>query len=702
MDTSPADALRAFPWPIMVVTAGGEASASVAFRELLHVEGALPAAVPERFALAGLAGRPLTEDELPWKRAARGQVFSEEQMWRDRLTGERLLLTVRCQPWEGAALLSFENIGEHPLLLRRSQLTAAIAAGVLVGQDPWGMAQGVVGDMAGLVGAEALFLMESASQEQCLRLLASVGLPQAFDDDHRSVSLELPGLLSLTARTQAVQEIADIQRLPAPDFDSTRKLLDLGFRSMVTAPLLEHGDLLGVLGLAWRHTGRLTTLERRTLDGVVAACALGLRYARLRAAERREAERLRILRDAALATEAPLPLTELLRRLVEQARAMTGARYGALGVLNQAGNGLSDFVYSGLPEALERAIGHLPEGRGLLGVVIREARPIRVAAIDRDARSVGFPRHHPAMTTFLGVPLRVGHEVFGNLYLCDKEAAAEFTDDDEQLLELFGAQSALAIGYARQLEATRKAQEGLARVHQEFSAVIAHDLRSPVSTILLQVDSLLRDRPGDEHITVARKTLERLRRSARRITEMTNDLLDVSRLELSRMPLDKRLVDPVPVVEALLAQLAPTLMGRQVSLQVHGELPRVLVDPARFDQVLTNLIENAAKYSPPNTPISITIEAAEGGAVLTVEDRGPGIAPEEIPELFNRFYQAPRARAHKSGLGLGLYIAKGLVECHGGRIWVDSRPGEGSRFHVWMPGSGNHGLEAPLPSAPPP
>jgi signal transduction histidine kinase len=111
----------------------------------------------------------------------------------------------------------------------------------------------------------------------------------------------------------------------------------------------------------------------------------------------------------------------------------------------------------------------------------------------------------------------------------------------------------------------------------------------------------------------------------------------------------------------------------------------VLADPARFDQIFTNLLENAAKYSAPASAIRVVIEGADHGVTVTVEDRGPGIAAVELPRLFDRFYQAPRARAQKSGLGLGLYIVKGLVDAQGGRIWVESEPGEGSRFHVWLP-----------------
>jgi signal transduction histidine kinase len=109
------------------------------------------------------------------------------------------------------------------------------------------------------------------------------------------------------------------------------------------------------------------------------------------------------------------------------------------------------------------------------------------------------------------------------------------------------------------------------------------------------------------------------------------------------------------------------------------------IDPHRFAQILTNLVENAAKYSDVGTPIRVSVEPLNGGIEVRVEDGGWGIAPDELPQLFDRFYQAKRARAKKSGLGLGLYIVKGLVEAHGGRISVASTPARGSTFAVWFP-----------------
>jgi signal transduction histidine kinase len=111
----------------------------------------------------------------------------------------------------------------------------------------------------------------------------------------------------------------------------------------------------------------------------------------------------------------------------------------------------------------------------------------------------------------------------------------------------------------------------------------------------------------------------------------------------------------------------------------------VPVDPLRFDQILTNLLDNAAKFSPDEEPIGVTVLPSDGGIDVAIEDRGIGIPSEDVSRLYDRFYQSRRARERKSGLGLGLYITKGLVEAHGGRIWLATQPAKGSTFHVWFP-----------------
>jgi signal transduction histidine kinase len=167
-------------------------------------------------------------------------------------------------------------------------------------------------------------------------------------------------------------------------------------------------------------------------------------------------DRLRVLVDAGIALSSELSLDALLQRLVETAAELTGARYAALGVIDQAGQGLERFVTTGIDAKTYAAIGDLPRGRGLLGVLIREARTLRLSDLADDPRSVGFPRHHPPMRTFLGVPILLRGVAYGNLYLTEKEAGEDFTAEDEELTQLLAAQAAVAIENARLYESSTR------------------------------------------------------------------------------------------------------------------------------------------------------------------------------------------------------------------------------------------------------
>lgn len=223
----------------------------------------------------------------------------------------------------------------------------------------------------------------------------------------------------------------------------------------------------------------------------------------------------------------------------------------------------------------------------------------------------------------------------------------------------------------------------LERLRDEFASIVAHDLRNPISSILMNAE-WLRRQPADA-IEPRAAGIERICRAAERLGGMVKDLLDASRIEVDRLRLDRKPLAPRATVEAIVEEVRPTLGEHPVKVAAEGEPAPILADPLRFGQILTNLLENAAKYSPRDAPIDVKVVSAEGGVEVSVKDEGMGIAPEEIPRLFDRFYQAKRAREMKAGFGLGLYITRGLVTAHGGRIWVDSQHEHGSTFHVWLP-----------------
>jgi signal transduction histidine kinase len=195
-------------------------------------------------------------------------------------------------------------------------------------------------------------------------------------------------------------------------------------------------------------------------------------------------DRLRILVDAGIALSSELSLDALLQRLVDTAAELTGARYAALGVIDKTGQALERFLTSGLDDDARAAIGELPHGRGILGVLIRDAKPLRLEDLSRDPRSVGFPPEHPPMTTFLGVPIVLRGVAYGNLYLTEKRAGGEFTPEDEELTQLLAAQAAVAIENARLYESSTRWLRQLESLNEIGNALTSELELEPLLAII--------------------------------------------------------------------------------------------------------------------------------------------------------------------------------------------------------------------------
>ena len=181
--------------------------------------------------------------------------------------------------------------------------------------------------------------------------------------------------------------------------------------------------------------------------------------------------RLRALVDATVALTSDLSLDSLLQKLVETAAGLTSARYAALGVIDESGDALERFVTTGVGPEVHAAIGELPRGLGILGVLIRDAKPLRLADLSDDPRSVGFPPNHPPMRSFLGVPILLRGVAYGNLYLTEKEGGEQFTEADEELVTLFAAQAAVAIENARLYESATRWSRQLESLHEVVRAL---------------------------------------------------------------------------------------------------------------------------------------------------------------------------------------------------------------------------------------
>jgi signal transduction histidine kinase len=195
-------------------------------------------------------------------------------------------------------------------------------------------------------------------------------------------------------------------------------------------------------------------------------------------------DRLRVLVDAGIALSSELSLEALLQRIVETVAELTGARYAALGVIDRAGHALERFLTTGIDPETHAAIGELPRGRGILGVLIRDATPVRLHDIADDPRSVGFPRNHPPMRTFLGVPIVLRGVAYGNLYLTEKEGGADFTEEDEELSQLLTAQAAVAIENARLYESSTRWLRQLETLNEIGSALASEVELEPLLALV--------------------------------------------------------------------------------------------------------------------------------------------------------------------------------------------------------------------------
>lgn len=222
----------------------------------------------------------------------------------------------------------------------------------------------------------------------------------------------------------------------------------------------------------------------------------------------------------------------------------------------------------------------------------------------------------------------------------------------------------------------------LERMKDEWASLIAHDLRRPIGVIKMSAQ-LLPDVHRGELDEKEKQIAERIQSAASGLARMVDDLLDMSRLESRRLRLEQVSLDPVGIVRQTLGRLSHLTTGTNVIVTESGDPDRICVDPVRFEQVLGNLISNAVKYGEPNGEIRVHVAAEAGAVHIAVTNRGKGIAAEDLPHLFARFGRLRSSSV--TGLGLGLYIAKGLVHAHGGRMWVESVPGETTTFHFTLP-----------------
>ncbi len=375
-------------------------------------------------------------------------------------------------------------------------------------------------------------------------------------------------------------------------------------------------------------------------------------------------------------------LDRVLQLVADSAREVIGARYAALGVLAADGRTLDRFVVSGLDPDDTARLGALPRGHGVLGVMIREAKPLRISDLAKHPDSVGFPPGHPVMHSFLGTPVRGRGGVFGNLYLTEKLGGDAFTDEDEHLIQLFAGQAAAAVENARlHDESARLLQEvqQLQRARERFFAMVNHELRNALAAVFGWAEMLVRKKDPSTVPPAAFEVLD----SADQAIRLINDLLDLSRLDEDRLRPVIQEVDAGAAVHRSIARVTPAAEKKGVRLQVSHPARSAVTrtDVNRLEQILTNLLTNAIRHTPDGSTVQVSVAAADGLVSFEVIDEGPGVADADLDRIFDIYLTTAE---DGRGLGLGLPLSRRLARLLGGELRAESRVG-GGQFRLELP-----------------
>jgi signal transduction histidine kinase len=557
---------------------------------------------------------------------------------------------------------AFRDVTEESRAMRWQATLTRVAAQVALAES-----------LEATLDTVAACLLESTEMTGCaaivfdgeparLRVAGTAGLPADYADRFRralrSGNEALPALSAFRSqRTVIVDRTRGEPVLHAlEDLDG-----DLGWRSIASFPMVARNHPVGAVKTFWPGPPP-DGEELRFLAAIADQAATAVDNARLFADAAASSRRDEGLIAAGLALASELSLPAVLTNIVELACDVADARYGAVGVLGQDGR-LEDFITHGLTEDQRAAIGALPIGQGILGALTSDAHPMRLSSIQGDARSVGFPQHHPPMTSFLGVPISVRGRIYGNLYLTEKRGGSQFTDGDERAVVTLAAQAGVAIENARlfaeaQQRLALEARHRLAReLHDSVSqALFSMTLETRGAQLLLERAGLPPHGPLGERLGNLRQlTQGALAEMRALIFELRPEALREEGLAAAIRKQAEGVSARTEITVDVRAPKRPIPLPGDVEEQVY--------------RVVQEALANIAKHSGARSAVVRLCHRRTGRELLVeVTDDGVGFDPS-----------APRP-GH-----LGLRTMAQRMEQLGGSLVVDTGPGRGTRVSATIP-----------------
>jgi signal transduction histidine kinase len=388
----------------------------------------------------------------------------------------------------------------------------------------------------------------------------------------------------------------------------------------------------------------------------------------------------------------------LLKRFCSTARHIIGARKSMLGIVADDGHWLKHFFVNGFKGASPIIHDRPPVHHPVLEGIIRDKKPVRINHALAELRLDQLSSHNPEIHTFLGVPLMSTIGVYGWLVLLEKQNNGHFSEADERMAITLAAQATIAyenvlfsellLRNAEELDRSRREE---IEVKDQFLSHVSHELRSPLAAIH-QFTTILLDGLAGTISGEQRECLEIVVKNSLQLRDMIDDLLEVTRAEGGKLTIEPRTIRLCDLFRSQIQTYERRAAAKGLAFPdtcsgCPENLPLVHADPNSLEQVLSNLLDNALKFTS-HGEISVRCDNddRDGFVRISVSDTGCGIDKASLPHIFLRLYQSPNTvESSRKGLGLGLHISKQLVELQGGRIWAESNVGQGTTVFFTVP-----------------
>lgn len=580
---------------------------------------------------------------------------------------------------------------ELSVLLRIAQIAASSL-------EPSALAQEVLNEAVQAFDAEVGAIFVRDDETGFLRMLGHFGHSPSFVQAFQTIPLDqtnaLPTRVARTGESLLVEDTAHLSSAVPLELQAEFPRVGL------ITPLRARDSTIGTLAIGRLSDRPFTAQDLSLLTTVGQLVGVAIENAYLFARTQQQVQELSFLANLGARLNSARGVEETAEIALEAACSLVKATQGALFLLDAAHRTLQLSAHYHLPAQTVEwlQMQQLPLTTGLFQQVAEQARVIEVLNATAEPRCQYAPGRTLREVCYL--PLQTGGRAIGILEL---EARLE-SERMRRILYTLGDMAAVALERARlistlqrysdELEAqvaarTEDLQRALARAQEAdrlksvFLSMISHELRTPLAAIKGFASTLLQDDVEWDPAT-QREFLSIIERESDQLEGLISQLLDMSRLEAGMLNIEQVTCSLSEIVQGVASRLKVIASAHDLQVYIPPDLPMIYADRQRVGQVLSNLVENAAKYAPPHTAIVISASAVEDQVRVSVSDQGAGIPPELQERIFDHFFRANH-RDGRPGAGLGLAICRGIVEAHGGRIWVEGKPGQGSVFVFTLP-----------------